>query len=84
MQNLFCICASISSSTLIKYGWSFWPTSKRKVFKTNSLFTVASALILTFGQKSAVPAQCGVEFQKKIFISIFLGSPLDFDYKTIF
>ena len=47
----------------------FWSTSKRKVFKTNILPTVASAVILTLGQKSAVPAQCGVKFQKKILIS---------------
>ena len=44
----------------------FWPTSKEKWFKTNILPTVVSAVILTLGQKSAVPAQCGVEFQKKI------------------
>ena len=81
MQNLFCICASISSSTLTKYGWSFWPTSKRKVFKTNSLFTVASAQILTLGQFSAVLAQCAVEIQKKI-IRMFLGTFWVNDYKT--
>ena len=43
----------------------FWPTSKEKVFKTGSQTTAASAVILTLGQKSAVSAQCGVEFQKK-------------------
>ena len=43
----------------------FWPTSKEKWFKTNILPTVASAVILTLGQKSAVSAQCVVEFQKK-------------------
>ena len=41
----------------------FWPTSKEKVFKTGSRTTAASAVILTLGQKSAVPAQCGVEIQ---------------------
>jgi hypothetical protein len=43
----------------------FWPTSRKKVFKIGRKSTVASAVILTLGQKSAVPAQCGVEFKKK-------------------
>ena len=62
----------------------FWPTSRKKVFKTNILPTVASAVILTLGQKSAVPAQCGVEFQKKILISRCPGTCLVNVYKTNF
>ena len=62
----------------------FWPTSRKKVFKIGRKSTVASAVILTLGQKSAVPAQCGVEFQKKILISRCLGTCLVNDYKTKF
>ena len=43
----------------------FWPTSRKKVFKIGRKFTVASAVILTLGQKSDIPAQCGVELKKK-------------------
>ena len=43
----------------------FWPTFKRKVFKIGGSSTIAPAVILTLGQKSAVSAQCGIEFQKK-------------------
>ena len=62
----------------------FWPTSKKKVFKMNIFLTVASGVILTLGQKSAVPAQCGVEFQKKFLINSCLGTCLVNDYKTNF
>ena len=62
----------------------FWPTFRKKVFKTNIFSTVASAVILTLGQKSAVPAQCGVEFQKKILFSSCPGTCLVNDYKTNF
>ena len=62
----------------------FWPTSKEKWFKTNILPTVVSAVILTLGQKSAVPAQCGVEFQKQFLISRCPGTCLVNDYKTNF
>ena len=61
-----------------------WPTSKKKVFKTNIFSTVASAVILTLGQKSAVPAQCGVEFQKKNLFSRCPGTCLVNDYITNF
>ena len=57
---------------------------KKKVFKTNIFLTVASGVILTLGQKSAVPAQCGVEFQKKILFSRCPGTCLVNDYKTNF
>ena len=59
----------------------FWPTFKRKVFKIGGNCTIVPTVILTLGQKSAVSVQCGVEFQKIFFISIFLGSCLDFDCK---
>ena len=62
----------------------FWPTSKKNVFKTGSRTTAASAVILTLGQKSAVPAQCGVEFQKKNLFSRCPGTCLVNDYKTNF
>ena len=62
----------------------FWPTSKKKVFKTGSRTTAASAVILTLGQKSAVTAQCWVEFQKKILISRCPGTCLVNDTKTFF
>ena len=62
----------------------FWPTSKKKVFKTGSRTTAASAVILTLGQKSAVPAQCGVEFQKNNLFSRCPGTCLVNDYKTNF
>ena len=62
----------------------FWPTIKGKCFKMNILCTVAPAVILTLGQFSADLAQCGVKFQKKNFISMFLGTYLDFGCKTIF
>ena len=62
----------------------FWPTSRKKVFKIGRKFTVASAVILTLGQKSAVPAQCGVEFQKKNLFSRCPGTCLVNDYKTNF
>ena len=62
----------------------FWSTFKRKVFKVGRKSTVASAVILTLGQKSAVPAQCGVEIQIFFFISMFLGICLVNDSKTIF
>ena len=62
----------------------FWPTSKRKVFKIGRKSTVASAVILTLGQKSAVPAQCGVEFQKNFLINRCLGTCLVNDFKTNF
>ena len=60
----------------------FWPTSQKNVFKTNILITVASAVILTLGWFSAVLAHCGVEFQKIKFISMFLGTYLNYDSKT--
>ena len=59
----------------------FWPTSKRKVFKIGGSCTIVPTVILTLGQKSAVPAQCGVEFQKKILFSSCLGTCLVNDYK---
>ena len=62
----------------------FWPTSREKVFKIGRKSTVASAVILTLGQKSAVPAQCGVEFQKKNLFSRCPGTCLVNDYKTNF
>ena len=62
----------------------FWPTSRKKVFKIGRKSTVASAVILTLGQKSAVPAQCGVEFQKKNLFSSCPGTCLVNDYKTNF
>ena len=62
----------------------FWPTSREKVFKIGRKSTVASAVILTLGQKSAVLAQCGVEFQKKILFSRCPGTCLVNDYKTNF
>ena len=62
----------------------FWSTSKRKVFKIGRKSTVASAVILTLGQKSAVSAQCGVEFQIFFLISSCLGTCLVNDTKTIF
>ena len=62
----------------------FWPTSRKKVFKIGRKSTVALAVILTLGQKSAVPAQCGVEFQKKILFSSCPGTCLVNDYKTNF
>ena len=62
----------------------FWPTLRKKVFKIGRKSTVASAVILTLGQKSAVPAQCGVEFQKKNLFSSCPGTCLVNDYKTIF
>ena len=62
----------------------FWPTSRKKVFKIGRKSTVALAVILTLGQKSAVPAQCGVEFQKKFLFSRCPGTCLVNDYKTIF
>ena len=62
----------------------FWPTSKRKVFKIGGSCTIVPTVILTLGQKSAVPAQCGVEFQKKILFSSCPGTCLVNDYKTNF
>ena len=62
----------------------FWPTSKRKVFKIRGSCTIVPTVILTLGQKSAVPAQCGVEFQKNFLISSCLGTCLVNDYKTNF
>ena len=62
----------------------FWPTIKGKCFKMNILCTVAPTVILTLGQFLAVSAHCAVEFQKKKFISKFLGTCLDFGCKTIF
>ena len=45
---------------------------------------MASAVILTLGQFSAVLAQCAVEIQKNtIFIRMFLGTFLVNDYKPI-
>ena len=62
----------------------FWPTSKRKVFKIGGSCTIVPTVILTLGQKSAVPAQCGVEFQKKFLINRCLGTCLVNDFKTNF
>ena len=62
----------------------FWPTSRKKVFKIGRKSTVASAVIWTLGQKSDVPAWCGVDFQKKILFSRCLGTCLVNDYKTNF
>ena len=45
---------------------NFWPTSPKKVFKIGKKSTVASAVILSLGQVSAVLAQCAVEFQIKV------------------
>jgi hypothetical protein len=55
---------------------------QKKVFKIGRKSTGASAVILDLGQISAVSAQCAVEFQKINFISIFLGTNLDFGCKT--
>ena len=92
---IFMKCAEIKITAY--WGWTppqksdrmgidnhFWPTSKKKVFKTGSRTTAASAVILTLGQKSAVTAQCGVEFQKKILISRCPGTSLVNDTKTFF
>ena len=92
---IFMKCAEIKITAY--WGWTppqksdrmgidnhFWPTSKKKVFKTGSRTTAASAVILTLGQKSAVTAQCGVEFQKKNLISRCPGTCLVNDYKTNF
>ena len=62
----------------------FWPTSQRKVFKIGGRCTIWSAVILTLGWFSAVLAHCGVEFQKNKFISMFLGTYLNYDSKTKF
>ena len=62
----------------------FWPTFKRKVFKIGGSCTIVPTVILTLGQKSAVTAQCGVEFQKKILISRCPGTCLVNDTKTFF
>ena len=62
----------------------FWPTFKRKVFKIGGSCTIVPTVILTLGQKSAVPAQCGVEFQKKFLFSSCPGTCLVNDYKTNF
>ena len=59
----------------------FWPTSRKKIGRKS---TVASAVVLTLGQKSAVLAQCGVEFQKKNLFSRCPGTCLVNDYKTNF
>ena len=71
---IFMKCAEIKITAY--WGWTplqksdrmgidnhFWPTSKRKVFKIGGSCTIVPTVILTLGQKSAVPAQCGVEFQ---------------------
>ena len=92
---IFMKCAEIKITAY--WGWTppqksdrmgidnqFWPRSKKKVFKTGSRTTAASAVILTLGQKSAVTAQCGVEFQKKILISRCPGTCLVNDNKNIF
>ena len=92
---IFMKCAAIKITAY--WGWTplqksdrmgidnhFWPTSKKKVFETISFTTVAPAVILTLGQKSAVPAQCGVEFQKKNLFSRCPGTCLVNDYKTNF
>ena len=73
---IFMKCAKIKITAY--WGWTppqksdrmgidnhFWPTLKKKVFKTIGFTTVAPAVILTLGQFSAVLAQCGVKFQKK-------------------
>jgi hypothetical protein len=57
---------------------------QKKVFKIGRKSAGASAVILTLGWFSAVSAQCGVEFQKQNFISMFLGTYLDFGCKTFF
>ena len=62
----------------------FWSTAKRKVFKIGGSCTIVLTVILTLGQKSAVSAQCGVEFQKKNSISSCLGTCLVNDYKIYF
>ena len=62
----------------------FWPTSRKKVFKIGRKSTMTLAVILTLGQKSAVPAQCGVEFQKKFLINRCLGTCLVNGFKTNF
>ena len=62
----------------------FWPKFQKKVFKIGRKSTGASAVILTINQFSAVSAQCAMEFQKKNVISMFLGTYLDYDCKTIF
>jgi hypothetical protein len=43
---------------------------------------VASAVILTLDQASAVLAQCAVEFQKTNIINMLLGTCLDYDHQT--
>ena len=62
----------------------FWPTFKRKVFKIGRKSTGASAVILTLGQKSAVSAQCGVEFQKKFSSAFSLDHPWTLMLKQFF
>ena len=92
---IFMKCAEIKITAY--WGWTplqksdrmgidnhFWPTSKRKVFKIRGSCTIVPTVILTLGQKSAVPAQCGVEFQKKILFSSCPGTCLVNDYKTNF
>ena len=54
---------------------------KKKVFKIGRKSTVASAVILTLGQMTAVSSQCAMEFQKQN-PHMFLGTYLDYGYKT--
>ena len=92
---IFMKCAKIKITAY--WGWTppqksdrmgidnhFWPTSKRKVFKIGGSCTIVPTVILTLGQKSAIPAQCGVEFQKKNLFSSCPGTCLVNDYKTNF
>ena len=92
---IFMKCAEIKITAY--WGWTppqksdrmgidnhFWPTSKRKVFKIGGSCTIVPTVILTLGQKSAVKAQCGVEFQKKFLISRCPGTCLVNVYKTNF
>ena len=62
----------------------FWPTIKGKYSKNITFWTIAPAVILTLGQFLAISAHCGVEFQKKSFIRMFLGTFLTNAYLTIF
>ena len=58
--------------------------SKQNSLKRGAGIVSAAAVDLTLGWFLAVSAQCAVEFQKKNFISMFLGTCLVNDYKTIF
>ena len=62
----------------------FWPTSKRKVFKIGRKSTVASAVILTLDQKSAVRPSVGWNFKKKFSSAFSLDHPWTLMLKQFF